>query len=249
VCIRCHRDVALVRDACESWLWSTESKGTLVFCAVDGNPALAAKLIQNGIPTYCSPRQHGWGTGLFELQMESVAWLHQHYGWVHTLSVDYDTLAIGRGADAALLGHVTSDGIGLVGKYRVNANWARLFGQDRARLSRVLGPTPPTYVPGEGLHGSCTLLTVSLLERLSESGLLQSGRQARRWTGLPDDHLLPLVCKSLGLSMVCLGKPIWSTCKPRRSPRGAENEGYKVFHPVLSADRDYFQRQRVGGER
>ena len=252
VCVRCHSSVSAVLDTVKAARKNTDPEGTAVFASVDGRPKLARALRKKGVAVYCSPQVNGWGAGLFTLLMESIAFARKEFGKSHFLSIDYDTLFLCPGVDDYVLSLVTDPGVGLVGPYRTKVKqWVTCFHQDKEQLRQVLGRIPSSFIPGEGIHGSFTLVTRAMTDALERGWFFGSPRKAARsYTRLPDDHLLPLVAKALGFGLVKVDRAkIFSVCKTAVSPVGKEKEGFLVFHPVKSDKagkraRKYFKKRR-----
>jgi len=252
VCVRCHENPDLVLDTIEAVRSNSDSTGTFVFAAVDGVTSLARALRKRGVITYCSPNKNGWGVGMFALLMESLAFARSKFGPTHFLSIDYDTLFLCPGVDDYVLSLITSEKIGLAGPYRAsNKNWATYFYQDREVIQHFLGAIPDTFIPGEGIHGSFSLLTQAFVSALESADYFQLPRKdAKFYTRLPDDHLLTLVARLLGFDLVKVSRnKVISFCKTTISPIGKEKAGILAFHPVKddwkgTKARRYFRKKR-----
>ena len=234
VCIRCHEDPTLVLDTYDAAMEYTDRKQTLVFCSVDGNQALAERLMACNVPTYCSKQRHGWGAGLFELLMKTVHWATDRFGSAHFLSIDYDTLFLNPGVDDYYLDAVDDIDIGIAGKYiGQNKHWEKTFYREKARIEQRFGPVPTTYLPGEGVQGGGFMMTVSMIEALRGSGFMRSpNRDIRTYTTMADDHFAALICRYLNLDIVDVGPKVHCSWKAYRDPRGVEKKGAIVFHPI-----------------
>ena len=234
VCIRCHDYPSLVADTFDSLQWSCGST-TAIMLAVDGRPPFAETMRKwLGCDVFCSDRRWGWGVGLYGLLADAIRYAHSRYGVTHFLSVDYDTLALRKGADAYLLHLVDNEDIGLIGHHNVdNKRWAEVYEQDKSKIIKTWGPAPPTYIPGEGIQGGCFLTSTSMQEQMIKLGMLSEPyRTAAPVTTLPDDHLVTLLCRMCGLRIVEAGKGMCVQWRAATDPRGLEDKGVFWFHPT-----------------
>lgn len=248
ICIRTHKDATLILDTIDSVRWATDPSTTQICAAVDANPALAERLKNCHIPTYLSPVRRGWGVGLFSMLMDSINWAREKWGTTHFMTIDYDTLFLNQGVDSYFLNRITSEQIGLIGKHNPdNVHWKEVFGKQKKSIERVLGPTPPGYMPGEGVQGGCFLLTTSGIQALDRNGfLVPPKKEAKHYTSIADDHLITLVMRYCGLSVMDGGVKLNCQWKASRDPRGVEKKGTLVFHPIKMTSA--FQAQHRGTE-
>lgn len=242
VCIRCHKHFDFVVDTAESVRANT-GQGTLVTFAVDGGARKLADQLRGVYGpehVYEAARNWGWGAGLFCLLVESISYFGGIHSFSHFQSIDYDTLYLAPGADRMILDSITSDRVGLLGCYCPrNSKWRKTFGEEREGFTKTFGPVPATYVQGEGVQGGYMTLTRSLLDRMIQRGML--GRpfaEAKRYTSIADDHLLPIFVRMCGLEIVDVRDKAECYWQARRDPRGLEKEGVYVYHPTKVSPRN-----------
>ena len=237
VCIRCDKDPSKILDTMDSIRWSCNPESTRVMAAVDGQPDVATSLKERSDATvYLSARSWLWGVGLWSLLVESIEFAEQAWpDFSHFLSVDYDTLFMGKGADTFLLDMITSEQIGMIGSRRPkNDHWAAMFNSQRKNIEKAIGrPTPSEYTPGEGVQGGCQLLTRSFIEALKFQGFFSARLKcASGFTSIADDHLIPLWCRYCGLGIVDAGARLYAVWRSESDPRGIEKTGVKIYHPI-----------------
>ena len=236
VCIRCHKYAGLVLDTFNSVRFNTNPKQTLVVCAVDGRPDFAANLknLVGEEHVYCSKKRYGWGPGLYSLLVESIEWAESKWEFNHFMSIDYDTLFIGKQADTSMLQYIVSLEVGLIGKYNaVNSHWSVVYGNEKARLEEIFGSIPDEYRPGEGVQGGCLLLTRNLINTMKMKGMFAPPfSNASKHTRIADDHLLPLFTRMCGLRVVSSRRTAMCQWTASRNPCGLEKEEVKIFHPT-----------------
>lgn len=234
ICVRCHKDPALIMDTIDSVRANVDLDQTAVFAAVDGRPKLAEKLGSFGIDTFCSSNAMGWGAGLFTLLCESILYSQQVYGFTHFLTIDYDTLFLRPGVDDLFLKRIDDTDIGLLGHcIPDNNHWKVIFGKEKDRIAATLGPIPETYKPGEGVQGGCMCLTQALIDWMSENGFFGMPKVlSKGYTTIADDHFISLVSRYAGLEIMEMGGALCCGWKPKGDPRGMEEKGVKVFHPI-----------------
>lgn len=236
VCVRCHKEPTLILDTLDSIQWSVNPRCTRVMLAVDGIPRLARKLKKRSkVPVHCSETRWGWGAGLWTLLLESMEFAASLGPFGHFMSVDYDTLFLGKGADTDLLSLITSDRVGLIGSYRPdNAHWRAVYETTQDAITRAVGRSVPrAYIPGEGVQGGAMLFTRAMIDAMADRNYFTSiVRQPKLWTTIADDHLAGLFCRLCNLQIHDAGMTVLATWKATRDPRGLERRGVKVFHPI-----------------
>ena len=235
-------------DCLDSVKWATDPATTQICAAVDANPALAQRLRDCHIPTYLSPIKRGWGVGLFSMLMDSILWAKQQWGDTHFMTIDYDTLFLNKGVDSYFLGLIDSERVGLIGRYNPNnVHWKDVFGKQRQSIEKALGPIPKDYIPGEGVQGGAFCCTAAGIQALAQNGFLSPlKKEAKRYTSIADDHLIPLVTRYCGKSVVDGRSKMDCQWKASRDPRGVEKKGILVFHPIKLSSA--FQAQHRGTE-
>ena len=235
ICMRCHDYLPLILDTARSVKYYTGVDTSRLIFAVDCNPLLAAQL-EKRFPgqVYCSGVKYGWGAGLYTLLVESLLWAEERWKFEHFLSIDYDTLFVGEDVDIGLLEHIESEQVGMVGHYRGgHPHWANVYKREKGILEKSFGHIPRAYLPGEGVQGGCMLLTRMFIEALRERRFLAMPlREVKKYTGIADDHLLPLLMRVCRLSPMSATDMLLSEWNLSRDPRGLEKEGIKVFHPT-----------------
>lgn len=257
VCIRCHKSVDHVLDTAASVEWSVNNKTTkLVFAADRVDPFFIGVLVkkrgkQN---VYVAGKKWGWGAGLFGLLCESILYFSKYYQFNHFMTIDYDTLFLKKGADDIVLNQITDSDIGLLGVIQESTRWQKVYMRQRSKLSQVLGPLSPALRCKEGLQGGFMTLTASLISKFQEKGIFKKYSQIVKYTQIADDHLLPIVCRHLGLRLKNLAEFAFCTWKMKKDPRGLEKQGVYVFHPVKAPGkqgnyyeariREYFRKRR-----
>ena len=76
-------------------------------------------------------------------------------------------------------------------------------------------------------------LTRALIDKMTERGMMgKPFTNAKKYTHIADDHLLPIFVRMCGLDIVNTRE--WAECRwhARRDPRGLEKKGVRVFHPT-----------------
>jgi len=231
ICMRVHKNFNAVVDLIESVLTYTSGDLTKVMVAVDGGRGNLGHDLEQVFPghVYESKKIHAWGISLLGFLFESITWAKAHFEFEHFLSIDFDTAFVGTGVDEYLLSHI-KEGTGMAGGLGCTVSWIRQYKKDKERLEKVLGPKPASYTPGEGVQGGCMLLTAKFLEGMQKSGYLD-----RDWTSvtsLTDDHVLPLLCRYLGLGIEQVGPRALLSWKLRSAVTDLANRDIIVFHPM-----------------
>ncbi len=261
IAIRCHDYPALTLDTYDSIMWSVDPERTKVIFAVDGRKDYAKRLksqLKDPDIVYCSNRMWGWGAPLWGLMVETIKWARERWDFSHFTSLDYDSYAINKDADAAILDHITDYKIGLMGQYIPNnPHWSGVFaseyrprnseieelrpppgktGKTRPTFKAVFGKVPiPPYIPGEGVQGGCMTLTSSLLTAMEERGMFEGKfAEASKYTKIADDHLVSIFTRICGLEIKDLYNPGVTFCYWNMpiTPKGLEKRGYKIIHPI-----------------
>ena len=180
--------------------------------------------------------------------MDSIVWAKQQWGDTHFMTIDYDTLFLNKGVDSYFLGLITSEKVGLIGRYNPNnVHWKAVFEKQKPSLQKVLGTIPKDYIPGEGVQGGAFMITTAGTQALAKNGFLSSPKkEAKYYTSIADDHLISLVIRSCGLSVIDGRSKMDCQWKASRDPRGVEKKGVLVFHPIKLSSA--FQAQHRGTE-
>ncbi len=235
VCIRCHTLPSFVEDTIDAVRTYTNASATKIMCAVDNRPKVARRL-ERALPkaVYLSRVGWGWGAGLYGLLAESILWAEERWRFSHFLSIDYDTLFIGKNADELLLSLINDSSVGLIGEYNVaHQHWKTMFEKDKRAIKQHLGPIPRTYHAGEGTQGGCMLLTRVFLDQLRKRGMLIAPfAVAKNFTSIADDHLIPLFCRMCGLEIAQISEEVHVRWQLDCLPTRLEKKGIKIFHPT-----------------
>ena len=236
ICIRCHAFPTLILDTYDSVKWSCDDGTTEVVCAIDENVKLEKRLstLIGKDKVYCSKRKHGWGVGLYSLLLESIEYFEKRINFSHFLSIDYDTLFIGKNADHRLLSLINDQFIGLIGNHSfVNLHWLHRFEAEKESLVDTFGVIPRSYNPGEGVQGGCMLLTCNLIQVMKQRGHFQPPfTEVKKHITIADDHLLPLFTRMCGMDIIDSSSVTDCRWNASRDPRGVEKTRICVFHPI-----------------
>lgn len=235
ICIRCHTQPELVADTISSVRAFTNPATTRLMIGVDANnKALAHALASSVDGVWVSARSCGWGAGLYTLLNASLLYAIQRWSFSHFMSIDYDTLFIDPGVDAAALSRIDNLDIGLVGHFERNSKrWATCFQRDKVKIERVLGEVPTDYYPGEGVQGGCFVMTRSLINALTREKMLQPPwTEPKAFTTLADDHIIPLYCRYCGLQIQTLSKQFYLRWQLDKDPCSLHAAGVLAFHPT-----------------
>lgn len=235
ICIRCYKHTTLTLDCLDAAQWATDPHTTKVVCAVDHDDRLYQFLQRVVDPerVYQSPVHWGWGAGLFSLLILSIEHFQNLYNFSHFLSIDIDTLFIQKEADLRILNFVTDEDIGMVGHYfPQNLHWAEVYRREERQFKEAFGKVPDTYIPGEGVQGGCMLLTQSFISAMKMRGMFGFPfREAKNYTKIADDHLLPIFCRMCRKSIVDAYPTIHSEWRMTSNPTRFGSE-VVVFHPT-----------------
>ena len=237
IVIRCAgEDIGFVIDTYQAVQYYTSDSTEVVFAVDGGNEKFAKKLVDlfGEKKIYVAMRHWGWGAGLYSLLVESYLHFRNIYEFNHLQSIDYDTLYIGEGADKMLLDKINSDKIGLLGAYRShNEHWKMQINKEKEKFGRTFGKIPLTCFSGEGIQGGWMTLARVLLDKMEKRKMFEPPFSvAKDYTGIADDHLLPIFVRMCGLEIVDASNFVCCNWKAREDPRGLEKKGVKVFHPT-----------------
>lgn len=238
ICIRCNDNIDFVIDTYQAAVKYTSPETSLITFAIDGNSHQVFKdrMLKIWGPdlVYISKQACGWGAGLYTLLVESYIYFNNKHSFNHFQSIDYDTLFIDAEVDEAILNEIDSPDIGLLGKYRSNnAHWKAVYEKNQVKFEKTFGSPGPNYIPGEGVQGGCMVMTRTLLTEMGKKGMFGSPFiDAKKYTAVADDHLLPIFTRMCDLKIKRL--PSFAEChwRAKRDPRDAVKEGVKIFHPT-----------------
>jgi len=209
VTIRCHLWPGLVLDTLSA-IFRNSTTTPLVGIASDHNQSLAAA-VQKRFPQvkcYVSAENWKWGAGLYGLMSETILFLDslKDVTYEHFLTIDYDTLPIGRGWDEVLLNAIEKNPAhGLFGSHiYASPNWAARYWEAESVIrdifaSRGLKAPPKSYIPGESCLGGMMALSRVCLNRMRDLRLFDAPfRDIRGRTKLVDDPWTALLVRATG---------------------------------------------------
>lgn len=212
VAIRCHKWPKLVLDAVDA-VFHHARTFPLVVLQCDANPAIGP-IVQAAYPQvryYLAPTQWGWGAGLYGLLSDTISWLDAmpDITYDHFVSIDYDTLVIGRDFDGILMRVLgTQPHMGLAGCHAYNsANWEEKYRRSRSAIERTFADArvpfpPPTYKAGESCLGGFMWLTPQCRRRMTEMGLFRNPfRDIRGRIDMADDPWMALLVRAAGFDI------------------------------------------------
>ena len=204
-------------------------------CSVDFNAKLARSLRKKigNDSVYLSSVRFGWGAGLCSMLLESIQFFEQRFQFSHFLSIDTDTLFIARGADSKILNFVSSHNIGMIGKHLIATKWKQRYSTFKGEVKKIFGKIPPQYIPGEGVQGGCMLITDSFISEMRKREFFKPPViEIHRYIPIPDDHLLPLMCRVCNLEIVNAFPTIHAQWRATIDPRSLDSTVSCVFHPT-----------------
>lgn len=271
ICVRCHDYPDFVLDEVDS-IFHYSTTAPHVILAIDrgsrGDPAKQnqiaeyVKMHYPQVGVYKSGYQWGWGAGMYGLLCDALEWADQHYSFDHFLSLDYDALFIGDGADAQTIEDAQKPGIGLVGTVTpIGKTWKQMF--DR-RWAQIMGMTggrqPEAGWERHCVYGAVMCLTRPCIEGMRQLGyLLGQFRDTRKSLAISDDPWLTFLVKTAGYEIknnkgYCYN--VWKHPEDYRLTTHRRPE-LKIWHPAKMAPggrktdermellcRNYFRRKR-----
>ena len=238
VCLRCHDYTDLVLDTVDAARTMLDPKTSVFVCAVDRNNQNLGHILSGVLGqdhVYVSQRRWGWGAGLYGLSAESILYFRQRFRFSHFMSIDYDTLFIKPGVDHVFLNQIQSSQIGLVGRHLLShVHWAQIFQKERDAISARLGGIPRSYSPGEGVQGGFFMLTASALSKFDQRKFFSPPwNDPGRFTTIADDHLFPLLVRSVGLDIASVPKDLFSIqWRLSTDPVRFDKMSILAFHPT-----------------
>ena len=247
ICVRCHDYPEFVLDEVDSIFYYSNTTPH-VMLAIDRGPnndavkqEAVAALVKKHYPQvhiYRSPRQWGWGAGMYGLLCEAIDDAQKNLSFDHFLSIDYDALFINPGADEETIRDAEEKNVGLVGTVTpIGKTWGQLFTK---RWKTVLGMTGGRNPGWDGwakrcVYGAVMCISALGLETLRGLGYFEKPfRDIRKSLGISDDPWLSFLVMTAGLK-VKDNKPycynVWKSpedyrLKLHRTP------GLKFWHPA-----------------
>lgn len=246
IAIRCHAYPLFVLDTVDA-LFHYADTSPLVVLSIDNSyrnddrqQKAIVDVVQKVYPQvrcYCSSQNWGWGPGLYGLLCDTVHWLDsmKDVSYDHFLTIDYDTLFIGRGPDAKMV--AMADGyknVGLIGRYiHGKTHWRTVFNKHRAEIIDMLGGVPPTYEVGESVHGCSMFLTKIGLKKMHELGLFSDPfRNVKQHVPMADDPWTALMIRKTGLDIKGLNSGFSLSWQQASDYETYIREGYCMMHPA-----------------
>jgi len=225
-----------------------------------------AKLVTKHYPqvhVYRSPRQWGWGAGMYGLLCEAIDWAQEHLSFDHFLSLDYDALFIGDGADASIIEDAEMGTIGLVGTVTpIGKTWGQIFVKKWQQIMEMTGGRKPENErwAKRCVYGAVMCLPKRALKKLRELGYFeQPFRDTRKTIRISDDPWLTFLVLCAGLKVkdnkdYCYN--VWKTPEDYRLKLHRQ-PWLKIWHPAkmgpggrptdMAAEtlcRNFFRRRR-----
>lgn len=237
ICIRCHDYPDFVIDTARAAEFYTDRSTTGIAFAVDGGrTAFATRLrcMVGRARVFASSNVWRWGVGLWGLMAESIRHFERAMPFRHFMSIDYDTLFIGKGADRKIMDLISDESIGLLGCHRKeNERWGAVFRAQRPKIERAFGSVPPAYRDGEGVQGGCMTLTRALINEMHCRDLLDPapGGLSSICT-IADDHLIALLTRICRLEIVDVTSFVKAYWTIPSDPRRWSDKQTLIFHPT-----------------
>jgi len=217
IAIRCHMWPQLVLDTVRS-VFHYSRTYPLVVLSCDANPRIGPS-VQEKYPQvryFVSQGRWGWGSGLYGLLSDTINWLDgmRDIKYDHFLSIDYDTIAIGKDFDGILLRELAKHpSVGLAGSHVPrSANWQHKYSKSRETILKCFNGQavewpPPNYTPGESCLGGFMWLTPQCRESMREKGFFQNPfRDIRGKIDLADDPWMALLVRASGYGILDIKK-------------------------------------------
>lgn len=271
ICVRCHDYPEFVLDEVDS-IFHYSTTEPHVMLAIDRSSHNDPKK-QNQIAEYVTAhypqvgvykanQQWGWGAGMYGLLCNAIDWAEKNYDYTHFLSLDYDALFIGEGADASLLEDANGNGVGLVGTVTpIGKTWKQMFDRKWEKIMAMTGGRqPPERWYKHCVYGAVMCLTRPCMYELRRLGYLDGNfRDIRRALAISDDPWLTFLVATAGYlirdnKQYCYN--VWRHPEDYRLTTHRRPE-LKIWHPAKMAPggratdkrmeilcRNYFRRKR-----
>jgi len=247
ICIRCHKYPEFVLDEVDSvFHYSTTAPHVMLAIDRDINNDSAAQdavasLVKKHYPqvhVYKATQTWGWGAGMYGLLCEAIDDAQKHLSFDHFLSLDYDALFIGEGADADLIRDAEEENVGLVGTVTpIGKTWGQIFTR---KWNEILSMTDGKRPAAENwakrcVYGAVMCLSAKALKTLREIGYFEAPfRDTRKTLRISDDPWLTFLVLTAGLK-VKDNKPycynVWKHPEDYRL-KVHRNPGLKLWHPA-----------------
>jgi len=211
ICIRCHDYPEFVLDEVDSVFYHSTTLPH-VMLALDRGPHkdtakqnAVAKLVTKHFPQvhiYKSPFQWGWGAGMYGLLCEAIDWAQANLKFDHFLSLDYDALFIGKGADESLIADAEEENVGLVGTVTpIGKTWGLNFEKKWGKIMKMTSGRKPA---SERWSKRCVYGAVMCLSKLALGGMRKLGyfdppfRNIKKSLAISDDPWLTFLTLCAG---------------------------------------------------
>ncbi len=246
ICIRCHNYFESVKDTADSVYWGTNPETTKLVFAVDKvvMPFIDAMLKTYGRDVFVGSRKWGWGVGLFGLMCESINHFGKIFPFKHFMTIDYDTLFLGKNVDYRILDRITDDKIGVLGCPRDGKRWDKMLNMQKGGLANLIGTISKANLTNQSLQGGAMVVTNSLLHDFAKTGVLTNYPGITSVTQLADDYLLPFIARVHGFSIVSIRDFAFCSWKMYKTPIGMEKKGILLTHPVKPSKGDRQREER-----
>jgi hypothetical protein len=246
ICVRCHKYPHFVLDEVDS-IFHYSTTQPHVMLAIDRGvhndtkeqEAIASHVKKHypQVHIYKSQQLWGWGAGMYGLLCEAIDDAQKHLSFDHFLSIDYDALFIGEGADADLARDVEEHNVGLVGTVTpIGKTWGQIFTKRRKEILAMTGGKHPK----EGWAKRCVYGAVMCISKKGLVGLRECGylddpfKDIRRTLRISDDPWLTFLVMTAGFA-VKDNKPycynVWKNPEDYRL-KIHRNPGLKIWHPA-----------------
>lgn len=271
ICIRCHDHPEFVLDEVDSvFHYSTTVPHVMLAIdrAANADKAKAVaiaeyvKMHYPQVGVYISDRQWGWGAGMYGLLCQAIDWAEANYAFDHFLSLDYDALFIGEGADALLAGDAEIAGVGLVGTITpMGKTWKQMFDRRWKTIMQMTGgKKPKDGWEKRCVYGAVMCLSRPCLTELRHRGYLDGKfRNTKKTLPISDDPWLSFLVSTAGYTVANNKRYCYNVWKSPDDYRLTTHRrpGLTIWHPAKMAPggrptnksvellcRNYFRRKR-----
>ncbi len=175
---------------------------------------------------------------MYGLLCDSLMWAEQNYEFENFLSLDYDALFIGRGADSCLVADARKPGVGLVGTTTtMGESWKQLFDKRWSDVIAITGGKQPRqpFWEKQCVYGAVMCLSRPAIDAMKTLGWFQGRcRNIKDSVRISDDPWLTFLVLSAGFT-VCDNKTycynVWRTPEDYRMVLHNKPD-LKIWHPA-----------------